>query len=216
MSVSREGRGGKYQGRPAPCRVCGAATWWNGRRIVAAVVCGVAAVAEHVTDRVRRRARCSDRGCEAGSWTVRADGDYPHRTFQLDVVGSAVVQAAVEGQQAAARAHLCSRRSVGRWLRWCVELVEPEQLASVVARLDADGLPPPRGATPPIEGRASWAVRLWERLGELLEARGVVLPSGRCGLQRLLCWQRERDGVVAWLTKPASPRLHVALTGLLV
>ena len=57
---------------------------------------------------------------------------------------------------------------------------------------------------------------LWERLGEVLEARGVALPSGRCGLQRLLCWQRERHGLVAWLTKPASPRLHVELSGLVV
>jgi len=216
MSVPRKERGGKYEERPAPCRVCGSAGWWNGQRLVAAVVSGVAAVAEHVTDRVRRRARCSDRSCECASWTVHVSGDYPHRTFQLDVVGSAIVQAAVEGRQAAARSHLCSRRSVGRWVRWCVGLARAEDLARLVARLDCDGLPPARAGGKSIEERASWAVGLWERLGEIIEARGVVLPTGRCGLQRLLCWQRERHGLVAWLTKAASPRLHVELSGLVM
>ena len=216
MSVPRSGRRGKYEERPASCRVCGAGAWWNGRRIVAAVVCGVAAVAEHVTDRVRRRARCSDRRCAAGSWTVHTGGDYPHRTFQIDVVSSAVMQASLEGRGAAAQNHLCSRRSLGRWLRWSIEFLEPERLAKLVARLDGDGLPPPRGGGQSLEERASWAVRLWERLVELLEARGVLLPRGRCGLQRLLCWQRERHGVVAWLTKAASPRLHVEVSDLLV
>jgi hypothetical protein len=198
--------------------VCGSAAWWNGRRLVAGVVVGgVATVAEHVTDQVRRRARCSDRGCEGASWTVHTGGDYPHRTFQLDVVSSAVVQAALEGRPAAARRHLCSRRSIGRWVRWCANLVRAEDLARLVARLDCDGLPPPVPAgEESIEARASWVVGLWERLGEILAARGVALPTGRCGLQRLLCWQRERSGTVAWLTKAASPRLQVELAGLLL
>jgi hypothetical protein len=196
--------------------MCGAAAWWNGQRLVAAVVGGVAAVAEHVTDRVRRRARCSDRSCEAGSWTMHAGGDYPYRTFQLDVVGSAIVQAALQGRRAAARAHLCSRRSIGRWLRWCVGLLRAEDLARLVARIDCEGLPPPRARGESIEERASVAVCQWERLGEVLDARGVALPSGRCGLQRLLCWQHERHGLVAWLTKAASPRLHVELSGLVM
>jgi hypothetical protein len=196
--------------------VCGSAAWWNGRRLVAAVVCGVTAVAEYVTERVRRRARCSDRNCEGASWTVHVDGDYPHRTFQLDVVSSAIVQAAREGRQAAARSHLCSRRSIGRWASWCVGFLRAEDLARLVARIDGEGLPPARAGVESHAERASWVVGLWERLGEVLEARGVALPSGRCGLQRLLCWQRERHGLVAWLTKAASPRLHVELSGLVM
>ncbi len=159
MSVPRGGRGGKYEERPAPCAVCGAAAWWNGRRIVAAVVGGVSVAAEYVTDRVRRRARCSDRGCEAGSWTVYVDGDYPHRTFQLDVVGSAVVQAAVEGRGAAADVHLCSGRSVGRWIRWCIGLAEMGEVAKLLVRLDSDGLPPPRAEGASID--ALTAARRW-------------------------------------------------------
>ncbi|HET7293191.1 MAG TPA: hypothetical protein VFM88_12260 [Vicinamibacteria bacterium] len=168
-----------------------------------------------MTERVRRRARCSDRRCEAGSWTVHQGGDYPHRTFQLDVVGSAVVQAALEGRRAAAATHLCSRRSVGRWIRWCIGLAEGSEVAKLVVRLDPDGLPPPRADGAGMDARAGWAVSLWERLGQVLAARGVALPDGRSGLQRLLCWQHERQGIVAWLTKP-SPRLHVELLGLVM
>jgi hypothetical protein len=58
--------------------------------------------------------------------------------------------------------------------------------------------------------------RLWGRLADLFVHRGVALPEGRSGLQRMLCWQREREGVVAWLTKPQSPGLRVDLGGVLV
>lgn len=214
MSLPRGGRQGKYEERPSPCPVCGAASWWNGRRIVAAVIGGARTVAEYVTGRVRRRARCSDRDCEAGSWTEYCEGDYPHRTFQLDVVSSAVVQAGREGCAAAASAHLCSRRSVGRWVCWCTELASAGALVKLVARLDGDGVPPPRPEGPSRGARASWAVSLWERLGQLLDERGVGMSAGRCGLQRVLCWQRERHGIVAWLTKAASPRLHVEVSAL--
>lgn len=64
--------------------------------------------------------------------------------------------------------------------------------------------------------QAGWALRLWERLADVLAHRGVALSDGRSGLQRVLGWQRERDGVVAWLTKPSSPRLRVDLGALLV
>ena len=213
MSLPRGGRQGKYEERPAPCPACGAAAWWNGKRMVSAVVGGIRDLAKYVTDRVRRRARCSDRSCEAGSWTEYGDGDYPHRTFQLDVVSSAVVQSAREGCAAAARAHLCSRRTVGRWVCWCVGLASAEDLVKLVVRLDANGLPPPRPEGASLLERASWVVGLWERLGQVLEERGVSLSAGRCGLQRVLCWQRERHGAVAWLTKESSPRLHVELSG---
>jgi len=148
---------------------------------------------------------------------VYPGGTYPHRTFQLDVVSSAVAQvAAGESRQQAAARHQCSRRSVGRWQRWCAELVVPEDLTAAVVRLDPDGLPPPPpGGT---EGRdpGGWALRLWERLSDVLVHRGVALPDGRSGLHRVLAWQRERDGVVAWLTKRSSPRLRVDPAALLV
>lgn len=217
MSISCAARGRKQILRPDPCRVCGAPAWWNGSRVVAAVVCGLVATVEYVAAQVRRRARCSDRHCPSGSWTVYPVGAYPHRTFQLDVVSSAVAQvAAGENRREAAERHQCSRRSVARWLRWCTDLVSPEQLAAACVRLDADGLPPPgRGGTG-IEGRSGWALALWQRLADLLAHRGVAVPDGRSGLGRVLAWQRERLGEVAWLTKPPSPRLRVDLACLLV
>lgn len=217
MSIPRKEGGGKRKDRPEPCRLCGAAAWWNGSRVVSAVVCGVGAAVQYVSGQVRPRACCSDGCCPAPSWTVYPSDAYPHRTFQLDVVSSAVAQvAAGESRQQAAARHQCSRRSVSRWRGWCAELVTPEDLTAAVVRLDPDGLPPPqRGG---VEGRdaGGWTLRLWERLGDVLVHRGVALPDGRSGLQRVLAWQRQRDGVVAWLTKPSSPRLRVDLGALLV
>ncbi len=214
MSVPCERGGGKRKERPEPCRLCGAAAWWNGSRVVSAVVIGLASAVEYVSGQVRRRACCSDRRCPAASWTVYPSGMYPHRTFQLDVVSSAVAQvAAGESRQRAAERHQCSRRSVGRWLRWCAQLVAVKELTAACVRLDPDGLPAPPGGGK--EHQGGRALRLWERLADLLAHRGVCLPEGRSGLQRLLIWQRERQGVVAWLTR-SSPRLHVDLREVLV
>jgi hypothetical protein len=175
-------------------------------RLVAAVVLGACGAVKYVRQRVRRRARCADRACRGGSWTEYTEGDYPHRTFQLDVVASAVLQGERGARSAAAEAHLCSRRSVGRWARWCADMATPEQLGRVVVRVDPDGLPAEPAGTS--KGLASRCVGLWERLAGALCARGVILPGGRCGLQRLLCWQHDRRGLVLWLTK-SSPRLPV-------
>lgn len=217
MSIPCEERGRKRKERPEPCRLCGAAAWWNGSRVVSAVVCGLGSVVEYVTGQVRRRACCSDRGCPAPSWTVYPRESYPHRTFQLDVVSSAAAQVAAGCSAGrAAERHLCSRRSVSRWRRWCAQVVAGEDLSAAVVRLDPDGLPPPVRGGREERDQAGWALRLWGRLADLLAHRGVALPSGRSGLQRVLCWQRQRDGVVAWLTKPQSPRLRVALGSLLV
>ena len=180
---------------------------------MAAVVLGVGGEVQYVPERVRRRFRCADRRCRGGSSTQYAEGDYPHRTFQLDVVASAVMQGERGSHSAAAEAHLCSRRSVGRWAGWCAGMAAPEELGRVVVRVDPDGLPAEPAGTS--EGLASRCVRLWERLAGVLCARGVILPCGRCGLQRLLCWQHECRGLVVWLTR-SSPRLPVESWGTLM
>jgi len=82
-------------------------------------------------------------------------------------------------------------------------MAAPEELGRVVARVDPDGLPAEPGT--PGAGLASRCVGLWERLAGVLWARGVILPCGRCGLQRLLCWQHERRGLVVWLTRSSPP-----------
>lgn len=136
---------------------------------------------------------------------------YPHRGFSLEVVASAVSAVAVGGktQDEAAREHGCSRRSVGRWLRWVEDLAEPAELMRSCTRLTSSGLP---GGTV-VESRAGAVLHLLDRLAELLVERGVRLGRFSCGLVRLLVDQLQRLGAVFWLTK-SSPPLHGDLSGL--
>jgi transposase-like protein len=198
--------------RPDPCRVCGSPSWWDGGRLVAEVIQELGQGVRRVIDVLRPRARCSDRRCAAGSWTLYPAGAYPHRSYQLDVVASAVAAVCVGGasRRAAAEHHACSRRSVARWVRWTAQLARPADLTQVCARLDPDGLPPPPPAPAEGEvGRAGAVLRLLEHLAAVLLRRGVALPGRGPGLLRLLTAQRARFGDVAWLTR-ASPPLRVA------
>lgn len=198
--------------RPDPCRVCGSPSWWDGGRRVAEVIQELGLGVRRVIDVLRPRARCSDRRCAAGSWTLYSADAYPHRSYQLDVVASAVAEVCVGGasRQTAAEHHACSRRSVARWVRWTAQLARPADLAQLCARLDPDGLPPPTPAPAGDEVRRAGAVlRLLEQLGNILRRRGVALPERGPGLGRVLVAQRTRFGDVAWLTR-ASPPLRVA------
>lgn len=204
--------GSKYAIRPPHCRGCGDPAWWNGIRIVDPVRQGADGESVHEPGTIRRRACCSSKDCPMGSWTVYAAGDYPHRVFQLDVVVSAVCMVVVGAatQATAAGAHLCSRDSVRRWLRWIEALAEPRDLERLCSRLDSDGLPPP---SVPEARRAARVIMLLERLAELLSCRGVALPGRSAGLVRLLTDRLERFGEVLYLTK-SSPPLRADLAGL--
>jgi len=165
-----------------------------------------------VIDVLRQRARCSDRHCAAGSWTIYPAGAYPHRSYQLCVVAATVAEVCFAGgrRRAVAARHDCSRRSVSRWVRWTAQLASPEDLGRLCARLDPEGLPPP--TPPPAEGevsRAGSVLRLLDHLGDVLLRRGVGLPGRGPGLLRILTAQLARFGDVAWLTR-ASPPLRVA------
>ena len=198
--------------RPDPCRVCGAASWWNGGRVVAEVLHDLEQGVRRVIDVLRRRARCSDRRCAAGSWTIYPAGVYPHRSYQLCVVASAVAEVCVAGgrRRAAAARHDCSRRSVSRWVRWTARLASPMDLARLCARLDPEGLPPPTPSTAEGEvSRAASVLRLLDHLGDVLLRRGLPLPGRGPGLLRILTAQLARFGDVCWLTR-ASPPLRVA------
>ena len=143
MRISSEGGEGKHVERPAACRSCGAAAWWNGSRRVS-VVGKLGEQIEYVAEVVRRRVRCSLwKSCRLRSWTVYEQDSYPHRVFGLKVVVSAV-SVVVFGHAthaAAGLAHQCSRRTVGRWKRWISELADPEQLERACTRLQENGLP---------------------------------------------------------------------------
>ncbi len=198
--------------RPDLCRVCGAPAWWNGGRVVAEVIHELGQGARRVIEVLRRRARCSDRTCAAGSWTIYPPGAYPHRSYQLDVVATAVADVCFGGgsRRAVAIRHDCSRRSVARWVRWTAELANPEDLARLCARLDPEGLPPP---TPTPAGgevsRAGSVLRLLAHLGDVLRRRGVALPGRGAGLLRILTAQLARFGDVYRLTR-SSPPLRLA------
>lgn len=222
MSVPPSGSRFKYLDRPDPCRTCGALAWWNGVRRVAQVVRDVVGAIRYAADIVRRRARCSDRDCTGGSWTVYGEGAYPHRTFQLPVVASAVATMSFERDAtltAVAAVHQCSRRSVARWSPWVARLAEPATLRRACARVDPDGLPPPPAAASSAEAppaaRAGVVLRLLDRLADLLRQRGVRLPAAGCALAAILGHQLARFGDVAYLTR-ASPPLRVEPAALLV
>lgn len=215
MSVSPPPPRCKKAVRPDPCPVCGAPAWWNGGRLVAEIVHDLEQSARRVIDVLRRRARCSDRQCAAGSWTMYPAHAYPHRSYQLDVVAAAVAEVCVAGRprQAAATRYACSRRSVSRWVRWTAALADPDDLARLCARLDPEGLPSPPA---PVDGevsRASSVLRVLEHLGDVLLRRGVVLPGRGPGLLRILAAQLARYRDVYRLTR-SSPPLRVALEAL--
>jgi hypothetical protein len=173
----------------------------------------IAAALRWAEDLVRRRARCSDRGCCAGSWTVYEPGGYPHRTFLLSVTAFAVAALAV-GQgttlTTVARECDCDRRSVGRWVRWVMGLAAPAELSRACARLDPDGLPTPvvPRASGPV-ARAGAVVGLLDRLADLLRGRGVTVEPGP-GLAAILRHQLDRFRVVFHLTRQSPPLRVVA------
>ena len=209
----------KYQERPEACLLCGLPAWWDGIRHVAQVVLDlVEGVVRAVRVTLERhRARCSDRKCLGGSWTIYEATGYPHRCFQLAVTAAAVAQVALRPEAtltAAAEQYQCDRRSVGRWVGWMALLAEPVELRRTVARLDPDGLPPPAGPRGlGLVPRAGTVLGLVERLVEVLRGRGVVLAPTTSGLTAFLGHRLRRFGEIFLLTK-SSPPLLVATEGL--
>jgi len=201
----------KKGARPDPCRVCGAPSWWNGARVVAEVLYDLAQGTRRVIDVLRWRARCPDRTCPAGSWTIYPPGAYPHRSYQLCVVAAAVAEVCVGGasRRAVAERHGCSRRRVSRWVRWTAELAHPADLARLCARLDPEGLPPPPAPARGEVSRAGSVLRLLDHFADVLLRRGMALPGGGPGLRRILTAQLARFGDVYRLTR-SSPPLRVA------
>ena len=208
-----QSRVGKYSERPAPCQGCGSPAWWDGVRIVASVDKGKDGSVDHHPDVVRRRACCSSPECPVGSWTVYEEGAYPHRTFQLDVVASAVLMVVMGGSTltAAGKEHECGRDSVRRWLQWVSSLVEPRELEKMCAQLDPDGMP--SRVERAGQSRAVQVLWLLERLADLLTLQGVPLCRSGAGLTRILRHIFDRFGDLLWLTR-LSPPLRADLASL--
>ena len=217
MFVAPRGGSCKYEERPEPCRRCGSAAWWNGWRAIKHEVVRDTSGTVIEREARRHRARCSGGEQSCRDWTVYGDEAYPHRTYQLSVVSSAVEAVAFGGatRTAAASEHRTTRRSVSRWLGWVGSLVEAGDLARLCARLDAHGRRPPVGATAaPSQGSGSVAraganLRLLDHLAELLRERGALGTRHGPALGAILARPLERFGEVAFLTR-GSPRLRVA------
>lgn len=205
VMVLAQARAGKYAERPTPCRCCGSPAWWNGVRIVASVQKDDDKEVEQHPGLERRRARCSSPNCPMGSWTVYEEGAYPYRTFQLDVVASAVLMVVLDGATltAAGDEHLCSRDTMRRWLQWVSSLAEPRELEKMCAQLDPDGIP--SRVERAEQSRAARVVWLLERLADVLTLRGVPLCRRRTGLTRVLRHLYDRFGSLFWLTKLSPP-----------
>jgi hypothetical protein len=190
--------------RPPPCARCAAPSWWNGWREVFAV-----SPVEGPRARCGRwlpRAKCTS--CHH-SFTCYPPGLYPHRQYQLDIVGEVVAAIAI-GAEAATKAAArvtASPTSGRRWTAWVAQLAVPAALLAVAQRLDPGA---PVGAGISTTGSASDARSLaarvlsaLEELGVALVRRGVDLAS-RTGLGRVLEWQHRLHGDVVFLV--AEPR----------
>jgi transposase-like protein len=205
MQIPRCGNGGKYSERPPLCPRCISASWWNGTRIVSAVRKRNGLI-EHHTGIIYRRAYCRCKDCPQKSWTVYPQDDsYPHRLFRLDVILSAVTAVVMGGQSmtAAARAHLCGRDSIRRWVDWISHLSDPDELMRACSQLEPRGVP--GAAVSARLPRAMAVLYLLDRLGELLTERGVRLPMLGSGLVRVLKDQLARFARVFYLTKLSPP-----------
>ncbi len=144
-------------------------------------------------------AKCS--ACRTG-FTVRSEGLYPGRQFQLDVVADVAAAVAVGGAPAAASARTvgASATSARRWVRWIAALASVTEIVALTARLDPDA---PAGAALPAatggpRGNCAAVLAALEQIGGALARVGVRCVE-RTGLGRLLGWQLRVHGVVCRL-----------------
>ncbi len=119
--------------KPRACSACNSPhIVWNGRSTRSASV-RVGEEVVHLTDIVCRRVRCV--ACRFG-WQLRPPGLMPRRHYQLCVVASATSQYLFDegaSQERIAAQHGCSRRTLGRWLRWLSRVADPAVLGQKIA-----------------------------------------------------------------------------------
>jgi len=188
--------------RPPRCVGCGhPRIWWDGRPKCSASVCLEGHVV-HVTGIVCRRVRCAR--C-AARWRLRPPGLLARKHYQLDVVAQAAATylfAPRATQQSVAEAFCCSRRTVGRWIRWIGELASPAALLRTLAEIADEPVRPKLlriARTGPRE-RIARLARTAEVL-TLFEALGAALGGEPPGLRAVLGWL----GRVPSYAEPALP-----------
>jgi transposase-like protein len=205
-------------GRPPPCPRCGSASWWNGWRLVFAVV--VATVTGN-PERLARwlvRAKCAS--CQR-AFTCYPDDQYPHRQYQLDAVArvaSAMAMGGEAAKQAAGRVG-ASLTSARRWTGWVSQLVEPSALLGVAQQLEQEVSVSEGFSTgEPPRSRYRSAARVLsalEQLSQVLVRRGLGMGCAT-GLGRVLSWQLRAHGDVVYLAaepRCLSPRMALLAAG---
>lgn len=135
----------------------------------------------------------------------------PRRHYQLCVVAEAATQHLFAGdaQERVAAGRGCSRRTVGRWLRWIAECADPGALgAQLLAAVGSPVLPRLRALAPRLRALRDGARRaLLERAAavlELLEALALTLslePPGLRGVVEHVLAGRDR------ITTYRAPRI---------
>lgn len=197
--------------RPARCRACAhPRVHWDGFAERTATVHADDRTV-HVTGIRCRRVRCAACG---KSWQLRPAGLVPRRHYQLCVVAEAASQHLFAGdaQERVAAGRGCSRRTVGRWLRWIAECADPAALgARLLAAVGAPVLPRLRALAPRLRALRDGARRaLLERAAAVLEllealalAWGLEPPGLRGVVEHVL---RGRDGIPSYRA-PLFPEL---------
>lgn len=116
--------------KPGSCIFCWCSQiYWNGQRERTASVLIEDKVA-YLIDLLCRRVKCANGECKK-SWTLRPPGLMPRRHYQLCVVAHGTNEFLFHPHStitSVAHEHQCSRRSVGRWLKWIGEIADPSKL----------------------------------------------------------------------------------------
>jgi hypothetical protein len=152
------------------------------------------------------RAKCSACG---QSFTCYLPGHYPHRQYQLDVIGDVVAAVVIGGETpATAAAHAGASPTSGhRWTAWVAQLVAPSILLAVAQRLNPGAIVGAgvsmTGSGSGVRSVAAQVLDALEHLGAALVHCGVALAS-RTGLGRVLEWQHRQHRDVFHLV--AEPR----------
>ena len=172
----------------------------------------------YLTDIPCRRVRCKE--CRLG-WTLRPPGMIPRKHYQPCVVASATSRYLFDeraSQEQVAAAHACSRRTLGRWLRWVAGLAATAVLASMVLAASGEVVLPGlrrvaglarkarRAATRVVLERAAEILGLMESLAA---AWGLEPPGLRAVLERVLDGRAD----LATHAAPLIPDLARSLRG---
>ena len=182
--------------RPQACMSCGRTghICWDGHGVR-----GVSVLVDeevvHVVGLRYRRVTCG--ACGTG-WALLPPGILPGKHYQPCVVASATSRYLFDeraSQEEVAAAHGCSRRTVGRWLRWVAGLATTAVLAGMVlAASEEVVLPRWQRVTGLARKARSAATRIMlERAAEILGlmealavAWGLEPPGLRAVLERAL------------------------------